>query len=122
MKKTIDDIRIKKVSSKKAEKEFQESVLTADEALALLAPHKEGRKLRVHTYEGAGFALFGCDIDLSILEKRIKACESGDVALSGKNMRGAGHGVALFTEGKGWMFLQSDKKKIDAIFKKRGIK
>lgn len=53
----------------KVDLELVKRVLTIDEALALLAPHKEGRKQRVHTFNHIGFGLFGCDMDLTTIKK-----------------------------------------------------
>ena len=97
--------------------------LTKEEALELLAPHLEGKKKRVHTFNGGYFGiLMGCDMDLTEVKKALKNCKEDEISLSGANMRGMGHGVAYYTEKNGWIFLESDKKKIDTINKLRNIK
>jgi hypothetical protein len=93
-------------------------VLTVDEAIALLSPHKEGRKLRVHTFEQRGKALWGCDMDLKNIKNYIK--ESEDLRLSGPKMRAMGHGFAFFSS-VGYIFVETDRDKIDALHKERGI-
>ena len=107
------------MAKKKKEAKVVEHSLTPAEALGLLAPHLEGKKKRVHTFMGMGFGLMGCDYDLTDVKKHLK--EAKEITLSGPNMRGMGHGVA-FLEKDQWTFLESDKKKIDAIHKARGIK
>ena len=106
----------------KIDAEQAKAMLTPTEALELLAPHKERNKLRVHTFMGMGFALMGCDMDLKHIKAIFKKAANDDITLSGANMRGMGHGVAFFEEGKGWTFLETDKAKIDAIYKLRNIK
>jgi len=97
---------------------IDKSKLSISEALSLLSIHLEGKKKRVHTFEGGVF-LFGCDIDLSDLKSKLK--ETGYIGLSGGNMRNMGHGVAI-EQDRGFLFLETDKVKLDAIFKKRNIK
>ena len=103
--------------AKVAKKDVSE--LTAKEAIGLLSSHLEGKKKRVHTFTGFGGMLMGCDIDLSNLKKRLSKAKS--IMLAGPNMKGMGHGVALEEEGKGFMFLETDSKKLEAIYKKRKI-
>ncbi len=96
------------------------AVLTPMEALDLLSIHLEGKKKRVHTLEGfGGIAVMGCDIDLTNIKKIIKKSEY--IGLAGSNMTGMGHGVAIDQKGKGYLFLETDKIKLDAIYKKRKI-
>lgn len=95
-------------------------LLTPDEAIDLLMPHTSKRKKRIHTLAGNGFALFGCDVDLTTIKKRIKL--SQHVCLSGPNMFNMGHGVAYFTDNIGYTFLQTDKDKLRDIHKERKIK
>lgn len=93
--------------------------LTYKEALELLAPHKEKRKLRVHTFTTV-FALMGCSIDLTTIKKRLK--ESEDIRLSGPNMRGMGHGLAYYFDNmEGYVYLKTDEEKINALHLERGI-
>lgn len=92
--------------------------LTPDEALTLLLPHLDGRKKRVHTLEGGSF-MMGCDIDLTIIKKRLKETES--IKLSGPNMHGMGHGIAYFVEGRGYLFLETDMSKVNEVLKARKI-
>lgn len=111
----------------KVDPELAKRVLSIDEALELLAPHKEGRKQRVHTFCGmGGFALMGCDMDLTHVKRELKAAlklEDGieNIQIAGSNMNAMGHGVAFWTEKVGWTFLETDKAKLDAIIKKRNI-
>lgn len=95
------------------------SELTHEEALKLLEVHLEGKKKRVHTFEG-GMFLFGCDMDLSTIKERLK--ESKHICLSGKNMKAMGHGVAYKQKNESYLFLNTDKVKLEAIHKARKIK
>lgn len=97
-------------------------VLTMKEALELLSPHLEKRKKRIHTFTNGGPILMGCDVDLTSIKKRLKLCKEDDITLSGPHMRAMGHGVAFWDDKEGWMFLESDRTKIDAIHKERKIK
>ena len=105
----------------KKEVKFEYTVLTSKEALSLLEPHLEGRKKRVHTFEGFSGILIGCDVDLTIIKKRFKEAGKDDLALAGSSMRGIGHGVGIFDERIGWMFIESDKERVDAMHKEKGI-
>jgi hypothetical protein len=93
--------------------------LTPEIALSLLEPHKERMKLRVHSFTGGGFALMGCDIDLTQIKKYLK--ETSDIRLAGPNMLGMGHGVAYYDEKQGYVFLETNKEKLAKIFNERGI-
>ena len=101
---------------KKLKKPKQDNaVITVEEALDLLAPHKEGRKLRVHTFQSAVFALMGYDMDLTQLKRELKESFKADdtnIRLSGDQMRGIGHGVAFKYNGT-WTFLATDKYKVN---------
>lgn len=105
----------------KVDIETAKAMLTMDEALDLLAPHKEGKKLRVHTFTGGAF-LMGCDMDLTEIKKRLKKCASDEITLSGPNMKAMGHAVAYWDEKYGWTFLETDKAKIETIHQQRKIK
>jgi uncharacterized membrane protein YdfJ with MMPL/SSD domain len=97
--------------------------LKADEAIALLSPHKSGKKLRIHTFSSAIIALLGCDMDYSPLKKRIREAAKRDiqnVQIAGRNMRGVGHGVALWTK-HGWLFIEADANKVNELIKTRNI-
>ena len=97
------------------------SLLTADEALGLLDIHLEGKKKRCHSFQGMGFGLFGCDIDLTSIKKYFKTAKH--ICLSGDNMKGMGHGVAFLKEDSDdYLFLATDEKKLNEIFKLRKIK
>ena len=115
------------MSKIKVDADLAKRVLTIDEALELLAPHKEGRKQRVHTFVGVGgFALLGCDMDLTQIKRELKASlalEDGieNIQIAGSNINGMGHGVAYWSEKVGWTFLETDKAKLEAIIKKRKI-
>jgi hypothetical protein len=115
------------MSKIKVDVDLAKRVLSVDEALELLAPHKEGRKQRVHTFCGmGGFALLGCDMDLTQVKKELKKAltlEDGieNIQVAGSNMNGMGHGVAYWSDKVGWTFLETDKEKLEAIIKKRRI-
>ena len=98
---------------------YNKALLTPEDALSLLAPHKEGRKQRVHSFQGFSSVLMGCDIDLTQIKKRLKSAT--EICLSGRNMRGMGHGVA-YHDGTAFTFLETDRVKIDEIRIKRKIK
>ena len=91
--------------------------LTADEALKVLLPHKEGRKQRVHSFMGAGICILGCDIDLSSVKKELK--ESSSIVFAGPNMRGMGHGIAYLDKNETYVFLETDDKKLSALKKEK---
>jgi hypothetical protein len=95
------------------------ALLTIIEALDLLNIHIESGKKKVHTLSGNGF-LMGCDYTLSSIKKHLK--ETKHICLSGPNMRGMGHGVAFLESKSGYTFLETDKKKLDAIRLERKIK
>ena len=101
------------------------STLSIKEALSLLETHKEAKKLRVHTFEGGGFGLMGCDMDLTKIKQELKESFERDVdnvCLAGPNMRGMEHGVAYVTKQDRWLFLATNKTKLDAILLARGVK
>ena len=96
-------------------KKQDNAVITVEEALELLAPHIEGRKLRVHTFQSSIFALMGCDMDLTHIKRELKVSYKKDdtnIRLSGDQMKGLGHGVA-FLYGDTWTFLETDKYKVN---------
>jgi Pyruvate/2-oxoacid:ferredoxin oxidoreductase gamma subunit len=99
-------------------KELDVEALTVDEALALLETHISKGKNRVYTLIGGGFALMGCDSDLSHIKKVMKA--SDDIRLAGPNMTAIGHGVGVWTK-NGWEFISTNKEKLKAIHKQRGL-
>ena len=101
--------------------DFDKSVLTAKEALALLSTHKGHARVRVHTFESIGPTLIGCDMDLRTIKELFKSCKEKEIALSGDNMRGMGHGVGFFRAGIGWTFLETDGAKINKIFELRKL-
>lgn len=109
------------MTKKKEKAEFEKSVLTAKEALGLLSTHKGNVRMRVHTFTFAGTILMGCDLDLRTIKEIFKTLKEKQISLSGDNMRGMGHGVAFFQDGKGWTFLETDDAKIDKIFELRGV-
>ncbi len=93
-------------------------LLTTKQALSLLAPHLEKRKKRIHTLQNSGFALMGCNIDFKDVKERLtKADNNGDICISGNNAQGSGHGVALYEDGKGWLFLKTDRQKLEAYLR-----
>ncbi len=98
---------------------FAQSILTPSEALDLLAPHLEKRKKRIHTLSGGAF-MMGCDVDLTKVKQYLKKADADGIVLSGPNMKGMGHGVAVWTDT--WLFLETDKDKLEAIYKLRKIK
>lgn len=101
-------------------KDMDKGKLTPTEAKELLSTHLEGKKKRIHTFDGFGGIIMGCDIDLSEIKKKFKRAEY--IGLAGANMTGMGHGVAIQEKGKGFLFLSTDENKLKKIYKKRGIK
>ena len=85
--------------------------ISKEVAMAILQPHKENKKWRIHTFEGC----MGCDVDLSIIKKRL---ETSQILLAGKNKQSIGHGVAYFDEKRGYMYLETNEKKLKALHKK----
>lgn len=105
-------------------------VLSIEEALGLLATFTERKKLRVHTIVGMGGIVMGCDMDLSAIKKLFEeAVIEGDrtkddlIRLGGENVTAIGHGVGVYQVKKdaGWLFIETDSKKLAAIHKQRGI-
>lgn len=94
--------------------------LTKKEALSVLSTHKEGRKLRVHTFTGASSFLMGCDIDLSLLKSEFKT--SSHICLSGNNMLSMGHGIAYYNSSDTPIFLETDKEKLTILRTSKGLK
>ena len=94
--------------------------LTIEEAIKLLAPHKEKKKLRVHSLMGGFGFTMGCDMDLTEVKSALKVSEH--ICLSGVNMRGVGHGVAYYdSKNDTYVFLQTDADKIKEIITQRQI-
>ena len=91
--------------------------ITATQALSLLSTHKDKTVNKVHTMESAGPIVMGCDMTLTTIEAALKACKKGDICLSGPNMRRSGHGVAYWQKTGSWLFLETDKKKLDDFYK-----
>ena len=88
-------------------------MLNMNEALELLNVFVEDRKKRIHTYEKAFFALMGCNMDLTTIKKRLKLCKDGEIYLSDTV---GGHGVVFLDHTRnGWLFLETDKAKYDAL-------
>jgi hypothetical protein len=99
--------------------EDDKSLLTVEEALALLSVHTEKRKKRVHTFVVGSGILLGCDMDLTSIKKAFK--ETKHLSLAGPNMSGFGHGVAFHDEKVGYTFVETDKDKLEVIQKERGL-
>ena len=94
--------------------------LTVKEAVSVLATFKEKGKLRIHTLEGGGFYMSGCNMDLKDVKERME--KSQHVALSGPHMRGMGHGVAYWDEkSDNYLFLETDKTKLKALRDERKL-
>jgi hypothetical protein len=101
--------------------EKAQAMLQPQQALDLLATHKEGRKVRVHSFMSTSFALMGCDMDLTQVKAIFKKAKLDEIVLSGPHMKAVGHGVAFWENGKGWTFLATDSVKLDAIYKLKRI-
>jgi len=93
--------------------------LTAAEAIALLSPHDEDGRQRVHTFTASPM-MMGCDVDLDDIIKRLDTSE--DIRLSGPRMYAMGHGVE-FQDPKynQIMFLEADKEKVSDMVTSRKI-
>ena len=101
------------------------TILSIEEALSLLDTHIENRKKRVHTFEGAVFGLMGCDMDYSQIKTELKESferNVDNICLAGPSMRGMQHGVAYVTKKDRWLFLATNKAKLDAMLLARGVK
>jgi len=96
--------------------------LTPKQAVDLLELHLRGKKKRVHTMEAFAFGVMGCDMDLTDIKKTFKVAKADEICLSGLNMRGMNHGVAVFREQRGWLFISSDNKKIEKFEKDLVVK
>ena len=99
--------------------EFERGRLTIDEALSVLSIHLEGKKQRVHTIEGGWGFMMGCDMDLSDIKKIFKTTKY--IGVAGSNMKGMGHGIVFEDEKKGYTFLETNKKKLDALFERKHL-
>ena len=86
--------------------------LTPKQAVEMLGLHTKGRKKRVHTFEAMAFGMAGCDMDLTDIKKLFKVAQSDDICLSGVNMRGMNHGLAVYREQRGWLFISTDEEKV----------
>jgi CTP-dependent riboflavin kinase len=73
----------------------------------------------VHSLVDCSIALIGADMHLSDVKKALN--ETEDIRLAGSNMKGMGHGLAYWHNRMGYIFLETDMAKIDAIHLKRGI-
>ena len=94
--------------------------LTLKEALPLISVFKEFGRNRTHSFTGAGFGLFGCNMDMTSVEHQMKA--SGEIRIAGPNMNSMKHGIAYFKKGEGYIFIETDMDKLNALIKERGIK
>ena len=92
--------------------------LTAKEALSLLSKHKEGGRLQVHSFEGMGGIIMGCDISLASIKEHFKT--SKRICLAGPSMKGLGHGVA-FLRNDNFIFLETDNAKLKELFAARKL-
>ena len=86
--------------------------LTPKQAVELLGLHMKGKKKRVHTMEAMPFGMAGCDMDLADIKKLFKVAQSDEICLSGPNMRGINHGLAVYREQRGWLFITTDEEKV----------
>ena len=103
----------------KVDIETAKRMLSMDEALDLLRTYNENRKKRLHTFEKLGFAAYGCAMDLSEIKKRLKLCKDGEILLVDSF---AGHGVAFVDHKRyGWVYLETDTIKYEAIKKLKNI-
>lgn len=110
------------MKKKPTNKKQDDAVLTVEEALELLAPHKSGRKLRVHTFDTCCGILMGCDMDLTQVKREMKAAiaeHENNIRLSGDQMRGIGHGVC-YARNNRWLFIETDNYKVDQKLISRG--
>lgn len=103
-------------------KEIPPTYLTAKQAVELLGLHLDGKKKRVHTMEAMVFGMAGCDMDLTEIKKLFKVAEADDICLSGPNMRAINHGVAVWREKRGWLFISTDEKKLKNFEKSLVVK
>jgi hypothetical protein len=94
------------------------AVLTPDEAVSLLQIFNDKRKKRAHTYENFFGIRMGCDMDLTAIKKAFKDASNGKLLLSNTV---EGHNVAVFREGKGWLFIETNGKLIRELKEKRRI-
>jgi hypothetical protein len=93
--------------------------LTPEEALSLVEVFEEFGRDRTHSLSGTGFGMFGCNMDMTSVEAYIK--KEGEARIAGPNMNAMGHGIAFFKQGEGYIFIQTNKEKLDALIKERGI-
>jgi hypothetical protein len=101
------------------------TILSIEEALSLLDTHIEKRKKRVHTFQGGGSFLMGCDMDYSQIKRELKESferNVDNICLAGPNMRGMQHGVAYVTKHNRWLFLATKTELINSMLLSRGIK
>lgn len=109
------------MSTKKSTRNFDDKYhLSSDEALSLLSVHIDKRKKRVHTFIDTPIGLFGANVDLTKLKKTIRGTQQ--LFLAGSAMTNLGHGVRYFdNKNHGYTYAETDKAKLEAILKERGI-
>lgn len=95
-------------------------VLTVDEALSLLETFTDNRKKRLHTFD-ISFGLMGCDMDLTEVKKRLKACNDGEIMLAKGYMFRMNHAVAFYQENRGWLYLATNSKKMEQLCANRQL-
>lgn len=94
--------------------------ITAEQALSVIETHIENRKKRAHTLEGGGFGMMGCDMDFKTIKQQLKEAE--DIALSGPNMEGMGHGIGYLPKGKdNYLFISTNREKLIALHHEQGF-
>lgn len=101
-------------------------VLTVKQARALMEPHKEGGKLRVHCMDNPGFAMMGYNVDLKETMNRLKKLEQTEpdqIRLGGPNMQAVNHGICYWKNDEtGYVFIKTNKEKLEAFHKEVGVK
>lgn len=84
-------------------------ILSPEDALKALAFRKDGRRKIVHSFQSFGPILMGCDITITSIREKFKKAKPDEIRIAGKNMSGMSHGICVWEEGRGWLFLETEK-------------
>lgn len=97
--------------------------ISVDDALAVLKPYKEGKKMKIHTFSQVIFGVMGCSIDLSVVKKRLRSTGKRrveNIQISGRIMQSVSHGIAIWGI-DGWLYLETDMDKLNQIIERKKL-
>lgn len=84
--------------------------LTAQEAITLL---NDGENIHTFTNPGTGL-LFGCDISRERMLQMINN-PNNKIEIGGENARAIKHGIVLWENDEGYMFIETNEEKLNAF-------